>query len=273
MQEKFSESYVQDIVALLNSNDENLRAGAAHAVAYIVDNNCTVHALYQFVYPFECLGRHKTILRNYGTVAKLVELLSHNASPDVQEAAARAIRGVVRNESRGITDTIPFLPWRYNVNKDLYHSIRSSGAVNALANLLKNNHAGCRQAALSALWQISATADNNFRRQVADACTPKSVVAALSDEDAHTHYFALNLIGNLTVGNGAHMLCVLLETNLSDPDHVMEQYLVAGVVPQLKHLQASQDPDVQNLAYNIYLAYTRNRSRFNILSYSGYSVR
>lgn len=56
-------------------------------------------------------------------------------------------------------------------------------------------------------------------------------------------------------------------------DQNLEQYLIAGVVPQLKHLQASQDNEVQNLAYDIYIAYTRNRSRFNILSYSGYSVR
>lgn len=41
MQGKFSENYVQSIVALLNSNDEHLRAGAAYAIAYIVDDNCT----------------------------------------------------------------------------------------------------------------------------------------------------------------------------------------------------------------------------------------
>ena len=46
MQGKFTENYVQSIVALLNSNDEHLRAGAAHAVAYIVDNNCTFSFLF-----------------------------------------------------------------------------------------------------------------------------------------------------------------------------------------------------------------------------------
>ena len=51
-------------------------------------------------------GRHKKILRQYGTVAKLVELLSHNASPDVQEAAARAIRGVVRDSARSVGDKV-----------------------------------------------------------------------------------------------------------------------------------------------------------------------
>lgn len=45
------------------------------------------------------------------------------------------------------------------------------------------------------------------------------------------------------------------------------------MVPQLKHLQASQDSEVQNLSYDIYIAYTHNKSRYNILSYSGYSVR
>lgn len=147
-------------------------------------------------------GRHKKILRQYGTVAKLVELLSHNASPDVQEAAARAIRGVVRDSARSVGDKTVFWPWRYNVNKDLAHSVRSSGAVNALANLLKSNHATLRQAALSALYEIAAAADPAQRRQVSEACTPKTVVAALSDEDPHTHFFALLLIRELTVGNG-----------------------------------------------------------------------
>src|SRR3569623_2072151 len=98
-------------------------------------------------------GSHKNILRNYGTVAKLVELLSHNASPDVQEAAARAIRGVVRDSARTVGDKTVFWPWRHNVNKDLAHSVRSSGAVNALANQLKSNHPMLRQAALSALYE------------------------------------------------------------------------------------------------------------------------
>lgn len=135
-------------------------------------------------------------------MAKLVELLSHAASPDVQEAAARAIRGVVRNTARGLGDKTIYWPFRYNVNKDLANSIRHSGAVNALANLLKSNNATLRQAALSALYEIAAHADVAQRRQVADACTPKTVVAALSDDDPHTHFYALLLIRELTVGNG-----------------------------------------------------------------------
>ena len=70
-----------------------------------------------------------------------------------------------------------------------------------------------------------------------------------------------------------HLIFLARPAVIPVTDQVMEQYLIAGVVPQLKHLQASQDLHVQNLAYDIYVLYTQNRSRYNILSYSGYSVR
>jgi len=243
VQETVSDFTMDLLVQMARSSDEYQQMGGATAVGYFSDSNSVKKAV---------------VLQN-NAVDHMVQLLS-SPNVDVQQAAARAVRGLARADTLGggrVPGKKKAVVGRGGskqlkkvdglVKNILYHS----GAVLSLASLLHSGKKAMREDALSALFELGR--DNPaIQEQVFQSVNAPPLVEALGDSSINIQYYALGLLWYLINNNPPRA----------------HAFLRAGVLEPLNRLQASQNQSINDGAVACFIELQRTGA--SLLNYASY---
>jgi len=241
VQDTVSDFTMNLLVQMARSSDEYQQMGGATAVGYFSDSN----------------AQKKAVVLNNNAVDHMVQLLS-SPNVDVQQAAARAVRGLARADMLGVTAGKKKGLFGGNGKKQvrkvdmvvkniLYHS----GAVLSLASLLHSGKKAMREDALSALFELGR--DNPaIQEQIFQSVNAPPLVEALGDSSINIQYYALGLLWFLIANNPPRA----------------HAFLRAGVLEPLNRLQASQNQSINDGAVACFIELQRTGA--SLLNYSSY---